>query len=116
MFGANPLYKEMIMDVAGHEPNGSILWGIPAYGLMVLALNLFCVPQIDETAVLKTSAIYGGCMGLVIYGVFDTTCAFIFQKWHLKVIIIEIPWGCFVYFISTFIGAKVFKADRSNMD
>lgn len=45
-------------------------------------------------------------LGIVIYGVFETTNAAIFKDWDLKSIIIDTIWGGILYALTTYIYNK----------
>jgi uncharacterized membrane protein len=42
-------------------------------------------------------------LGLVIYGVYDTTNYGIFDKWDIKLLFIDILWGGILFYLITFI-------------
>ena len=65
-----------------------------AYVLMVLGLCIFVIPRV---ATCHDAFIYGGLFGLVTYGIFDFTCLSLFSDFDVKLAIMDILWGSFVY-------------------
>jgi uncharacterized membrane protein len=77
------------------------------YILMALALPIFVLPKINvKDSFLKVFAT-GALMGLIIYGVFDTTNFAILKNYPLAFVGPDIVWGAFVYGLVTVIGAKL---------
>ena len=49
------------------------------------------------------SIIYGGTIGLSIYGTYNLTSLIIYEKYSIEIAIIDTMWGLFLYTIITFI-------------
>ena len=75
-----------------------------AYFLMLIGLNIFVIPNVRKSNLFSDSIKYGFLFGIVVYGIYDMTCAALFTKWDIKLAIIDILWGGFVFFISTYFG------------
>ena len=83
---------------------GKMIYAILAYSLMVVGLNIFVLPRINPNDVkIKDCLIYGFLFGMILYGVYDFTCAAVLKDWDIKLALIDILWGGFVYFISCFV-------------
>jgi uncharacterized membrane protein len=52
---------------------------------------------------LYKSIIYGGSIGLSIYGTYNLTSIIIYEKYSIKIAIVDTLWGLFLYTILTFI-------------
>lgn len=66
-----------------------------SYFLMLLGLYIFVLPKLEKKN--KRTIKYGFFYGIILYGVYDFVCASIFQDWDLKLMVIDIIWGGFVY-------------------
>lgn len=51
---------------------------------------------------LYKSIIYGGSVGLSIYGIYNLTSLIIYEKYSIEIAIIDSTWGLFLYTIITF--------------
>jgi len=49
------------------------------------------------------SIIYGGSIGLSIYGTYNLTSLIIYEKYSIEIAIIDTIWGLFLYTIITFV-------------
>jgi uncharacterized membrane protein len=52
---------------------------------------------------LYKSVIYGGSIGLSIYGAYNLTSIIIYEKYSIEIAIVDTLWGLFLYSIVTFI-------------
>ena len=80
---------------------------IPAYILMTLSLVVFVLPRITKTHWLRDSILYGGFMGMVVYGIFDLTNLIVFKKYSTSVAFLDIAWGTFLFAITTLLSKNV---------
>ena len=71
-----------------------------------IGLIIFILPNIKITNLFYDCLKYSFVYGFILYGVYNFTCASVFDNWNLKLALIDIMWGGFVYFISSFIGIK----------
>lgn len=80
---------------------------IPAYILMTLSIVIYVIPKINKEHIIRDSIIYGGLMGLIIYGIFDMTNLVVFKKYSTNIAFIDITWGTFLFTITTLITKKL---------
>ena len=73
-----------------------IMPAILCYLLLIFALNYFILRT-------KRSVLDAFLLGVVIYGVFDTTNLAIFKKWDSKVALMDTLWGGVLFALTTFI-------------
>ena len=76
---------------------------IPAYILMTLSIVVYVLPKIGNKYIIRDSILYGGLLGLIIYGIFDLTNLIVFKKYLLNVALMDIAWGTFLFSITTLI-------------
>jgi uncharacterized membrane protein len=63
----------------------------------------------EETATKKKNEDFlkGGLLGLVIYGVYDTTTLALLRGWDTNLAIIDILWGTTLFSLTTFLTLKI---------
>ena len=71
---------------------------IIAYFIMILAFPFFIFNKNKDNMLKKSFLI-----GLIIYGTYSFTLTSILPYYNINLAIIETLWGCFLYFISTYI-------------
>ena len=79
---------------------------VVTYILMALALPLFVMPRLPKPCSHIKAFFVGAPMGLIIYGVFDTTNLAILKNYPLAFVIPDIAWGTFAFGLVTVITAR----------
>jgi uncharacterized membrane protein len=102
-------YDKMIINIQQSKLEGNLKYAIPAYILMIIGLIHFVIPNIKPGSELNDSLEYGALFGIIIYGIYNFTCGTIFKNWNINIAIIDILWGGFLYFISSYISIKYEK-------
>jgi uncharacterized membrane protein len=111
---ANKLYSsELGSLVSAAGGNMAFRWPAAAivYLLLPLGLVLFILPRL-ASGLRAWSLLWGAMFGLVVYGVYDLTNLALLPQWTLKVTIIDILWGMFLYAIVSFIIGYIEKFFR----
>jgi len=88
-------YSKMIENIQGSAIRPRYTFIILSYLLMVLGLHIFVLPKIQKIE----DCVYGFLFGLIVYGVYDFVCASIFEKWDLKIMVVDVLWGATLYSI-----------------
>ena len=91
-------YKVMIKDIQGEELKVNMVYAAFAYLLMIIGQQVYIKPLIKSK---KDVLIYGGLFGLIVFGVYDLTAGAVIKKWDLKLAIIDILWGVFLFTASS---------------
>lgn len=91
-------YKVMIKDIQGEELKVNIIYAAFVYLLMIIGQQVYVKPLIKSK---KDVLIYGGLFGLIVFGVYDLTAGAVIKKWDLKLAIIDILWGVFLFTASS---------------
>ncbi len=107
VFFMSKAYKKQVQDIQGSKMKERMYLGGIAYILMVVGLNMFVLPNIRKGHELIDSLKYGATFGLVVYGIYDMTAGAVFKNWDLKLAIVDVLWGSFVFFIASYIGSKL---------
>ena len=97
-------YNKQVRTIQGGELKINPKFAVMTYVLMVLGLNLFVLPNIRKGYELEDSFKYGFTFGIILYGVYAGTSASIFSGWSGKLVLEDIVWGGFVYFISSYLA------------
>jgi uncharacterized membrane protein len=79
------------------------------YLLLPLGVVLFALPRVDPAHLVASSLGWGALFGLTVYGVYDMTNMSTLERWPVKMVWIDICWGCFLCAVTTFIAALVSK-------
>lgn len=88
-------YSKMVENIQGSPIKPRITFIILSYLLMVVGLHVFVLPKIEKIE----HCFYGFLFGLIVYGVYDFVCASIFEKWDLKIMVVDVFWGATLYTI-----------------
>ncbi len=97
-------YNEMIPRIQNELMDVKPVYAIFAYALMILGLYQFVLPNIRKTSKLHDSIKYGFLFGIIVYGIYDFTCAAVFKKWDNKLAFIDMLWGGFLFSIVAYLG------------
>ena len=92
-------YKVMIKDIQGEELKVKMIYAALVYLLMIIGQQVYIKPLIKSK---KDVLIYGGLFGLIVFGIYDLTAGAVIKKWDLKLAIIDILWGVFLFTVSSF--------------
>ena len=77
------------------------------YLLLPLGIVLFALPRVDPTNPVLSALGWGGLFGLVTYGIYDLTNMSTLERWPVRMVWIDICWGCFLCGITTWFAALV---------
>jgi len=105
-------YKKQINNIQNNVLTPKYTYAMFAYFLMTIGLIQFVIPNIKKENRLYDSFKYGFVFGLIVYGIYDFTCATIFKDWDIKLAFIDVIWGGFVYFIAAYIGSFFIKNSK----
>ena len=101
-------YMKMINNIQGKAGNIKMTSAVACYILLVLGLNYFILnPAKESKKPLNQSILDAFILGLVIYGVYETTSHALFDKWDVKPLIYDSVWGGCLFAISTYIVLKL---------
>ena len=94
-------YSVLVKNIQGSNMKTNIIYGFFAYFLMVIGLNNFVLPKLDTKNINFKSCLSSGFLfGIIVYGVYDFTCAAVLKDWDIKLALIDILWGGIVYFMA----------------
>lgn len=106
-------YKKSIKSIQGGEDMKlNIVSAIFGYVIMIIGLVFIVITQLSrygslrslsQINKLKYAIRFGGVVGFVIYGIFNTTNLAIFKRYSVPLAIIDIIWGTLLYAIATYV-------------
>ena len=95
-------FKRQIMDVQKGPMKLNILGVVLCYLLLIFSLNYFILEP-------KKSVYEAMILGLVIYGVYETTNYAILKNWKLTTVILDGLWGSILFGLTTYLHIYWFK-------
>lgn len=106
-------YKASIRRIQGGvDMKVDVIAAVACYAIMVLGLIFIVFTQLSRYGSLRSLSLqnkllyalrFGGVLGLVIYGVFNTTNLAIFKDYSKTLAIIDIVWGTILFTSATFV-------------
>ena len=95
-------YEIMIKKIQNSPLKMKLTPSIACYIILVSSLYYFIIHK-------KGSYYDAFLLGFFIYGVYSTTNMAIFKDWSLKVCLIDLSWGGFLFLISTYLYKNLIK-------
>jgi uncharacterized membrane protein len=95
-------YQNMIQKIQGSSLKMKLVPTIACYVILISSLYYFIIHK-------KGSYLDAFLLGLFIYGVYSTTNMAIFKDWPLKVGLIDLTWGGFLFLITTYLFVNLTK-------
>jgi uncharacterized membrane protein len=109
-------YNRLVKKIQGSDISVNIIGGFLSYLTVLIGLFYFSIPLItnelnkDKNKSLLILCIkYGGLLGLIMYGIFNTTNIGIFKNYEIYVGLIDTLWGAFLFTISSYIFILIRK-------
>jgi uncharacterized membrane protein len=83
-----------------------VYWAaVLVYLLLPLGIVLFALPRVDPANLVASSLLWGGLFGLIVYGVYDMTNMSTLENWPVRMVWVDICWGCFLCGVTTLFAA-----------
>ena len=103
-------YNALVRTMQGSDIQIAYIPALLSYMCVFLALYVFAIPRIqgqltDTMSILdifKVCLIYGGGLGISIYGVFNFTNMAIFNKYRHWILYADTLWGGILFTLTTF--------------
>ena len=91
-----PPFARMVESIQGSEFRLNILGAVASYLLMLCGLHYFVLSRVSGESTGVSVARDAAALGLVIYGVFDSTNMALFSKYKLDMAVADTVWGVFL--------------------
>jgi uncharacterized membrane protein len=95
-------FKKQIEDVQSSPMKINISAAAICYVFLIFGLYYFVIKE-------NKSYIYAFLLGIVIYGVYETTSMALLQKWKWQTVIMDTLWGGILFAITTLIFKEIKK-------
>lgn len=95
-------FQSMITKIQGSPLNMKLIPAIACYIILVSSIYYFIIVK-------KASYIDAFLLGFFIYGVYETTNMAILKDWSIKIGLIDLTWGGFLFLITTYLYKKTIK-------
>jgi uncharacterized membrane protein len=97
-------FKNQIKKVQGTPMKVNFVGVILCYIILVLGINYFIIYQ-------NKSILDAFLLGLLVYGVYETTNYALFSNWSFTTVIIDTLWGGILFAITTYLTRYFFPVD-----
>ena len=95
-------FNKVVKNIQGEKIKFNIIGAILCYFLLIYGINYFII---DEKKTLIESFI----LGIVIYGVFETTNYAIFKNWTLGAVGLDTLWGGILFVLTTYLTRITYR-------
>lgn len=89
-------FFNQIKSVQGSQPNINLLGAAICYIFLIVGINYFIIKP-------RKSVSDAFLLGIVIYGVYETTNYALFKNWSMLTVIIDTLWGGILFASTTYI-------------
>jgi uncharacterized membrane protein len=89
-------FNKQIQDIQGSKIEFNFLGAVLCYIFLIYGLNYFIIKP-------RKTVSDAFLLGLVIYGVYETTNYALFKKWSMITVIIDTLWGGLLFATTTYI-------------
>lgn len=89
-------FEKQIQDVQGSSMQVNFLGVVLCYVFLIIGINYFIIKP-------RKSVTDAFLLGIVIYGVYETTNYALFKKWSLLTVFIDTLWGGILFALTTYI-------------
>jgi uncharacterized membrane protein len=109
-----PRYNTLVTAVQGSHIKVKFVPALITYVLVIISIIFIAIPLVrmnlknkSTSHIFTTSLIYGGMLGLCIYGIFNFTNMSIFNDYNVIVAIMDTTWGVVLYTMACFFFLKI---------
>ena len=96
IYATSPIFKRQIMDVQGSPLKINMQGGALCYLFLIGGLYYFILKQ-------HRSVKDAFLLGLVIYGVFETTSFALLKNWKFTTVLLDTLWGGMLFALTTYL-------------
>lgn len=105
------IYNKTIKNIQGSEIKLNLTGAILSYICVVILIYFFILPLVKSSKfnLLKSSIIYGGFMGFLVYGIYNFTNMAIFKNYNFSTALMDSLWGFTLFSIIVYVVSSIFK-------
>ena len=101
LFVMSGRFKGLVKKVQGSDMKVNYISVLICYLILIFAYNYFILAE-------NKGILDSFLLGIVIYGVYETTTLAIIKNWDWRIAIIDTLWGGILFALTTFIIQKLF--------
>lgn len=90
-------YNSLIYNVQNKPLSLRFIPTMLSYITIILPIVLFVIPKLTPQRRVLNSLVYGGIMGVLMYGMFSFTNYALIQDWSFSVVLLDTIWGGVLY-------------------
>lgn len=102
-----PLFGKMVQEIQLSEMKPNMTYIFLPYILMIISIVVFVLPLVKSESIGKDSILYGGLLGLIIFGIYEFTNMVIFKNYKFHIAVFDTIWGIVLYTIVTFLTKTI---------
>jgi uncharacterized membrane protein len=103
------MYAALVRSVQGRKLSVHFPAALLSYAFVVLGFVGIVAPNVHATTSSTRALAHGALVGFVIYGVFNSTNAAIFDNYNAKAAIFDTLWGTFLFSISALLFSNLLR-------
>ena len=96
LYSITTLFSKQILNIQGSPLQVNMYGAVLCYLCLVVGLNYFILNQ-------KKSILDAFILGLVIYGVYESTNLALFKNWSPYIVVMDTLWGGILFALTTYI-------------
>ena len=105
LWGFSTYFSKLIKTIQKQPLVMNYLGAVICYILLIIGLNYFVLQ--NNSLKTKDKIKNAFILGIVIYGVYDSTNHAIFNKWDLKTLLLDTIWGGILLSLTTYISLQL---------
>lgn len=116
------MYNTLVKNIQNSNIKLNFFGASIAYLCAIIGLFMFAFPLLKleyeknkKQSLFLLSLKYGGILGLIMFGIFNTTNIAIFTNYNYKIAMIDTLWGFSSYSIITYIYMKLYYSNISSI-
>ena len=94
------LFNKQIYDVQKSPLRINFIGALLSYLFLIIGINFFILNE-------RKSIFDAFILGMVIYGVYETTSYALLKEWKIQTVIMDTIWGGILYSLTTFITYSI---------
>ncbi len=96
-------FNTLVKNIQGKKITMKMLGAVLCYLFLIIGLNIFILQNGQYEKDLEKRVLYAGLLGLLVYGVYETTNYAILDNWDFKTVIIDTLWGGILFSLTTYL-------------
>jgi uncharacterized membrane protein len=103
LFIFSKFFSNIVYNIQNSKLKFKILGAVLCYIFLIFGLNYFIIDQ-------KKPLLDAFLLGIVIYGVYETTTYALLDNWPLSAVVLDTLWGGVLFTLTYFLTLKIQKA------